>query len=55
MAMTNVVERGLVKTEMKASEILREHTNFCELEREVRHFSGEVLAYVTPVNKCLCL
>lgn len=47
----NVMSRDLIKSEHRPSDILKEHSRYCELEREVRHFKGPVLAYVTPVSK----
>ena len=41
--------RDLVSTKVKAKDIVKEHRAFCEVERELKHFSGETLAYVTPV------
>lgn len=46
----NVVNRDLIKAEHTPSDVLREHYRYCELEREIRHFKGPVLAYVTPVS-----
>ena len=46
----NVVTRNLIQEEHRPSDILREHYRYCELEREIRHFKGPVLAYVTPVS-----
>lgn len=48
--MKNVVERNLVQSKLRPYDILKEHENYCEMEREMRHFDGEVLAYVTPVS-----
>ena len=46
-----VVKRGLVSEKVKATEILKEHQNYCDIEREIKHFPAESLAYVTPVSK----
>ena len=46
-----VVKRGLVSEKVKATEILKEHQNYCDTEREIKHFPAESLAYVTPVSK----
>ncbi len=46
----NVVKRGLVTESVKAKDILKEHQAFCDVEREIKHFPGDTLAYVTPVR-----
>nr|UCK81485.1 chitinase-like protein 2 [Arenicola marina] len=46
----NVVERGLVTESLKAKDILKEYKSYCDVEREVKHFKGETLGYVTPWN-----
>jgi len=46
----NVVKRGLVVEKVKATDIIKEHKSYCDLEREVKHFKGISLAYVTPWN-----
>ncbi|KAM0907108.1 hypothetical protein ACQ4PT_016356 [Festuca glaucescens] len=45
----SVYERGLVKREVSADEILAEHDRVSE-NRSLRHFPNPVLAYVTPWN-----
>ncbi|KAF8676001.1 hypothetical protein HU200_047504 [Digitaria exilis] len=45
----SVYERGLVKSEVSAREILNEHARVSE-NRWQRHFPNPVLAYVTPWN-----
>uniref|UniRef100_J3L1Z1 GH18 domain-containing protein n=1 Tax=Oryza brachyantha TaxID=4533 RepID=J3L1Z1_ORYBR len=45
----SVYERGLVKRDVSASEILTEHATVSE-NRSRRHFRNPVLAYVTPWN-----
>ncbi|CAL4975238.1 unnamed protein product [Urochloa decumbens] len=45
----SVYERGLVKRDVSAREILTEHTRVSE-NRSQRHFPNPVLAYVTPWN-----
>lgn len=42
--------RGLVSEKIKATDIVKEHKAFCDVEREVKHFQGDTLAYVTPVS-----
>ena len=46
----NVRARGLVTEHAKSKDIVKEHAAFCDVEREVKHFQGTVLAYVTPVS-----
>ena len=46
----NVVERGLITEVPKSKDILKEHKAYCDVEREVKHFAGPTLAYVTPVG-----
>ena len=46
----NVIDRGLVTDSPKSKDILKEHKSYCDVEREVKHFSGQTLAYVTPVS-----
>jgi len=47
---SNVVDRGLVLKKPKIKDILNEHSQYFERDREIKHFQGEVLAYVTPWN-----
>ena len=47
----NVLSRGLVTESVKVKDILKEHQSYCDLEREIKHFKGNTLAYVTPVSK----
>lgn len=49
----NVDDRGLVTTTPKSKDILKEHQSYCDVEREVKHFPGQTLAYVTPVSLIL--
>ncbi|CAL1533105.1 unnamed protein product [Lymnaea stagnalis] len=46
----NVVDRGLVTINPTIREILREHSQYFDRDREVKNFEGETLAYVTPWN-----
>ncbi|XP_053383111.1 chitinase domain-containing protein 1-like [Mercenaria mercenaria] len=46
----NVLDRGLVKTDVKWKDIASEHAAFSELEKQVKRFQGETLGYVTPWN-----
>ncbi|ELU10805.1 hypothetical protein CAPTEDRAFT_174783 [Capitella teleta] len=46
----NVLDRGLVTEHVKSKDILKDHQSYCDVEREVKHFSGPTLAYVTPWN-----
>ncbi|GCC16405.1 hypothetical protein chiPu_0021359 [Chiloscyllium punctatum] len=45
-----VQERGLVVTDPKARDILKEHKSYCTAKVVERHFSGDILGYVTPWN-----
>lgn len=49
-ALQNVQQRGLVSASVKATDISREYQSYCDIEREVKQFQGETLAYVTPWN-----
>lgn len=49
-ATENVQQRGLVSASVKATDIVRHHQSYCDIEREVKQFRGETLAYVTPWN-----
>lgn len=49
-ALENVVKRGLVTKAVKATDVVREHQSFCDIEREMKQFQGDTLAYVTPWN-----
>ncbi|ESO08732.1 hypothetical protein HELRODRAFT_74077, partial [Helobdella robusta] len=46
----NVYQRGLVAKNVKASDILKDHSSYCDVEKEVKKFDGITLAYVTPWN-----
>ncbi|XP_008934247.1 PREDICTED: chitinase domain-containing protein 1 isoform X2 [Merops nubicus] len=46
----NVQERGLVVVDPKAKDIILEHRSYCSKKVKERHFSGDVLGYVTPWN-----
>lgn len=50
LAVANVEERGLVQERFKSKDIIQNHASYCDTEREVKRFSGETLAYVTPWN-----
>ncbi|XP_055987835.1 chitinase domain-containing protein 1 [Sorex fumeus] len=43
-------ERGLVVTELRAEDVVREHRSYCSARARERHFRGDVLGYVTPWN-----
>uniref|UniRef100_A0A8C3BJE1 Chitinase domain-containing protein 1 n=1 Tax=Cairina moschata TaxID=8855 RepID=A0A8C3BJE1_CAIMO len=45
-----VQERGLVVVDPKAKDIILEHRSYCSKKMKERHFSGDVLGYVTPWN-----
>uniref|UniRef100_A0A7M4FBK6 Chitinase domain-containing protein 1 n=1 Tax=Crocodylus porosus TaxID=8502 RepID=A0A7M4FBK6_CROPO len=45
-----VQDRGLVTTDPKAKDIVLEHKSYCAKEVKERHFSGDVLGYITPWN-----
>nr|XP_031360915.1 chitinase domain-containing protein 1 isoform X2 [Lonchura striata domestica] len=45
----NVQDRGLVVVDPKAKDIILEHKSYCSKMKE-RHFSGDVLGYITPWN-----
>ena len=51
VATESVVKRGLVSENIKYKDVLKEYKAYCETEREIKHFSGQTLAYVTPVSK----
>ncbi|XP_040984935.1 chitinase domain-containing protein 1 isoform X4 [Aquila chrysaetos chrysaetos] len=46
----NVRERGLVVVDPKAKDIILEHRSYCSKKMKERHFSGDVLGYITPWN-----
>uniref|UniRef100_A0A8V0ZWZ8 Chitinase domain-containing protein 1 n=1 Tax=Gallus gallus TaxID=9031 RepID=A0A8V0ZWZ8_CHICK len=46
----NVQDRGLVVTDPKAKDIILEHRSYCSKKTKERHFSGDVLGYITPWN-----
>ncbi|XP_071665120.1 chitinase domain-containing protein 1 isoform X2 [Patagioenas fasciata] len=46
----NVQDRGLVVVDPKAKDIIVEHRSYCFKKMKERHFSGDVLGYVTPWN-----
>ncbi|XP_050754244.1 chitinase domain-containing protein 1 isoform X1 [Gymnogyps californianus] len=46
----NVQDRGLVVVDPKAKDIILEHRSYCSKKMKERHFSGDVLGYVTPWN-----
>ncbi|XP_059578548.1 chitinase domain-containing protein 1 isoform X2 [Alligator mississippiensis] len=45
-----VQDRGLVTTDPKAKDIILEHKSYCAKKVKERHFSGDVLGYITPWN-----
>ncbi|XP_068004680.1 chitinase domain-containing protein 1 isoform X5 [Melanerpes formicivorus] len=45
-----VQERGLVVVDPKAKDVILEHRSYCSKKTKERHFSGDVLGYVTPWN-----
>uniref|UniRef100_UPI00398EEDE5 chitinase domain-containing protein 1-like n=1 Tax=Pristiophorus japonicus TaxID=55135 RepID=UPI00398EEDE5 len=45
-----VQDRGLVVTDPKAKDIVKEQRSYCTAKVRERHFSGEVLGYITPWN-----
>lgn len=51
MADRNVIDRGLVTTNPKVKDIIKEHTLYFDRDREVKNFEGETLAFVTPVSE----
>ena len=54
LSMQNVSERGLVKTDIKGKDIVKEYQIYCDVEREVKHFTATTLVYVTPVSLGVC-
>ncbi|XP_030806073.1 chitinase domain-containing protein 1 isoform X2 [Camarhynchus parvulus] len=46
----NVQDRGLVAVDPKAKDIILEHKSYCSKKMKERHFSGDVLGYITPWN-----
>ncbi|KFO84288.1 Chitinase domain-containing protein 1, partial [Buceros rhinoceros silvestris] len=46
----NVQDRGLVVVDPKAKDIILEHRSYCSKNVKKRHFSGDVLGYITPWN-----
>lgn len=50
LSSVNVIDRGLVTEKLKSKDIIKEHASYCDREREVKHFPGVTLAYVTPVS-----
>ena len=51
VATESVLKRGLVSENIKYKDVLKEYKAYCETEREIKHFNGQTLAYVTPVSK----
>uniref|UniRef100_A0A8C4RVZ1 Uncharacterized protein n=1 Tax=Erpetoichthys calabaricus TaxID=27687 RepID=A0A8C4RVZ1_ERPCA len=43
-------ERGLVVTDPKAKDIVKEHWRYSADKANERHFQGDVLGYITPWN-----
>ncbi|XP_062597391.1 chitinase domain-containing protein 1-like, partial [Saccostrea cucullata] len=50
LSSVNVIDRGLVTEKVKSTDIIKEHASYCDRDREVKHFPGVTLAYVTPWN-----
>lgn len=46
----NVYERQLVSKSFKASDVIKEHNAYNEVEKELKKFDGVSLVYVTPWN-----
>ncbi|XP_063254299.1 chitinase domain-containing protein 1 isoform X1 [Prinia subflava] len=46
----SVQDRGLVVVDPKAKDIILEHKSYCSKNVKERHFSGDVLGYITPWN-----
>uniref|UniRef100_A0A803W664 Chitinase domain-containing protein 1 n=1 Tax=Ficedula albicollis TaxID=59894 RepID=A0A803W664_FICAL len=46
----SVQDRGLVVVDPKAKDIILEHKSYCSKKTKERHFSGDVLGYITPWN-----
>ena len=46
----NVIQRNLVTEELNVKDIVKEHASYCDVEREIKHFQGTTLGYVTPVS-----
>ncbi|XP_025914937.1 chitinase domain-containing protein 1 isoform X3 [Apteryx rowi] len=46
----NVQNRGLVVVDPKAKDIILEHKSYCFKKIKERHFSGDILGYITPWN-----
>ncbi|CAH1774190.1 unnamed protein product [Owenia fusiformis] len=46
----SVVKRNLVTPSPKVKDILGQHKEYCEIEKEIKKFKGTTLAYVTPWN-----
>ncbi|KAB0376555.1 hypothetical protein FD755_010999 [Muntiacus reevesi] len=44
-------ERGLVVTDLRAEDIVLEHRSYCSAKAHKKHFTGDVLGYVTPWNR----
>ncbi|XP_055271160.1 chitinase domain-containing protein 1 isoform X1 [Moschus berezovskii] len=44
-------ERGLVVTDLRAEDVVLEHRSYCSAKAHKKHFTGDVLGYVTPWNR----
>uniref|UniRef100_A0A8C6D0C2 Chitinase domain-containing protein 1 n=1 Tax=Moschus moschiferus TaxID=68415 RepID=A0A8C6D0C2_MOSMO len=44
-------ERGLVMTDLRAEDVVLEHRSYCSAKAHKKHFTGDVLGYVTPWNR----
>ena len=49
----NVVARGLVQKDVKVKDIVKQHSVYCQNEKDTKMFGGETLGYVTPVSETL--
>ncbi|XP_064652305.1 chitinase domain-containing protein 1-like [Lineus longissimus] len=45
-----VTERGLVNEAIKSREILKEYKSYSDVKKDIKHFEGPTLAYITPWN-----
>lgn len=46
----NVIQRNLVTETLTIKDIIKEHASYCDVEREIKHFQGTTLGYITPWN-----
>lgn len=40
-------------TDLRAEDVVLEHRSYCSAQARERHFTGDVLGYVTPVSRAL--